>query len=183
MIRFLKKCMTFLIALLLIASFAYFVLLPRALPLEYQSYVAKYARQYQLEEALVNAVIFCESRFDAEAVSAAGAVGLMQVTQETGWWAAQQMGLAEETLDLKNPEINIKIGCWYLHWLEDKFDGVQETILAGYNAGHGNVAKWLSDEEKSKDGLTLDEIPYKETRSYVRRVKCMEMVYRIVYCL
>ena len=47
-----------------------------------------------------------------------------------------------------------------------KFDGIQETALAGYNAGHGNVSKWLADEEKSKDGLTLDEIPYGETKSY-----------------
>lgn len=183
MIRFFKKCLTMLIALLLMAFFAYFVLLPRVLPLEYQNYVAKYARQYQLEEAFVNAVIFCESHFEPEVVSAAGAVGLMQVTQETGWWAAQQMGLDPETLDLKHPQTNIQIGCWYLHWLEDKFDGVQETMLAGYNAGHGNVARWLADEEKSKDGLTLDEIPYQETRSYVRRVKCMEAIYRFVYRL
>lgn len=183
MIRFLKKCLAFLTAAILLLSFGYFVLLPRILPREYRDIVAKYAAEYELEEAFVNAVIFCESHFEADAVSPAGAIGLMQVTRETGWWAAQQMGLDAESIDLQNPETNIRIGCWYLHWLEDKFDGVPETMLAGYNAGHGNVAKWLADEEKSKDGITLDEIPYGETKSYVRRVGWMEKFYRFCYRL
>lgn len=183
MMKFLKKCLAVLTAILLMASFAYFVLLPRVLPRDYREYIEKYTRQYQLEESLVYAVIFCESHFDADVVSAAGAIGLMQVTQETGWWVAQQIGLDAETLNLKDPETNIQIGCWYLHWLEDKFGGVRETMLAGYNAGHGNVAKWLEDEKKSRDGLTLDEIPYQETRSYVARVRYMELIYRTLYRL
>lgn len=183
MIRFLKKCFTFLVAAALMLSFAYFVLLPRILPRDYADIVGKYAARYELDEAFVDAVIFCESRFEADVVSPAGAMGLMQVTQETGWWAAQQIGLDTETLDLHDPETNIRIGCWYLHWLEEKFDGVPETMLAGYNAGHGNVAKWLADEEKSRDGITLDEIPYQETRSYVRRVGLVEKLYRLLYQL
>lgn len=183
MIRFIKKLFTLAVSLALLVTFGYCVVLPRVLPLKYQDMVEKYAAQYQLEESLVYGVIFCESRFEPEAVSSADAVGLMQVTKETSWWAAEQMGLDPNTIDLTNPDTNIRIGCWYLHWLYEKFDGVQETALAGYNAGHGNVARWLADEEMSRDGITLDEIPYGETKSYVKRVELAEKIYRFVYRL
>ncbi|MGN1231332.1 MAG: lytic transglycosylase domain-containing protein [Anaerotignum sp.] len=183
MIRFIKKLFTLAVSLALLAAFGYCVVLPRVLPLKYQDMVEKYAKQYQLEESLVYGVIFCESRFDPEVVSSAEAVGLMQVTKETGFWAAAQMGLDPHTIDLTDPDTNIRIGCWYLHWLNEKFDGVEDTALAGYNAGHGNVAKWLADEEMSRDGITLDEIPYEETKSYVKRVELAERIYRFVYRL
>lgn len=183
MIRFIKKLFTLAVSLALLVTFGYCVVLPRVLPLKYQDIVEKYTKQYQLEESLVYGVIFCESRFEPEAVSSADAVGLMQVTRETGWWAAEQMGLDPDTIDLTDPDTNIRIGCWYLHWLNEKFDGVRDTAIAGYNAGHGNVAKWLADEEKSRDGITLDEIPYGETKSYVKRVELAEKVYRFVYRL
>lgn len=82
-------------------------------------------------------------------------------------------------IDLTDPDTNIHIGCWYLSWLNEKFGGVSETVLAGYNAGHGSVARWLADEEMSWDGITLDEIPYEETKSYVKRVKLAEQAYRL----
>lgn len=183
MIRFIKKLFTLAVSLALLLSFGYCVVLPRVLPLKYQDMVEKYAKQYQLEKSLVYGVIFCESRFNPEAVSSADAVGLMQVTKETGRWAAAQMGLDPAAIDLTDPDTNIRIGCWYLHWLNEKFDGVQDTAIAGYNAGHGNVAKWLADEEMSRDGITLDEIPYGETKGYVKRVELAEKIYRIVYRL
>lgn len=181
MIRWLKKLIFWFLTVCFLAAFAYCVFLPRVLPREYAEYVEKYADEYQLEQSLVYAVIFCESHFQADAVSQAGAAGLMQVTGETGRWAAGQMGMNPDTVDLKDPETNIRLGCWYLKWLDEKFNGVRETGLAAYNAGHGNVAKWLADGEKSKDGLNLDEIPFGETKSYVRRVQLMEKLYRIAY--
>lgn len=183
MIRFIKKVFTLAVTLALLLTFGYCVVLPRILPLKYQDVVERYAAENRLEESLVYAVIFCESHFEPEAVSSADAKGLMQVTKETGWWAAEQMGLSPETIDLTDPETNIRIGCWYLRWLYEKFDGVQDTALAGYNAGHGNVAKWLANEEMSRDGITLDEIPYEETKSYVKRVELAEKLYRLVYRL
>lgn len=181
MIRLLKRLFTLVLTLFLIGAFAYFVLLPRVLPRDYREFVERYAGQYQLEDSLVYAVIFCESHFNAKAVSSAGAIGLMQVTEETGQWAAKQIGLDAAALDLTNPETNINVGCWYLKWLDEKFNGIRGTGLAAYNAGHGNVAKWLADEEKSKDGITLDEIPFGETKSYVKRVEMLEKIYRLVY--
>lgn len=181
MIRWLKKLILWLLILCFLAAFAYYVFLPRALPRDYAEYVEKYAGEYQLEESLVYAVIFCESHFQTEVVSQAGATGLMQVTEETGRWAAGQIGINPDDLNLKDPETNIRLGCWYLKWLNEKFNGVRETGLAAYNAGHGNVAKWLADREKSKDGLNLDEIPFGETKSYVRRVQLIEKLYRTIY--
>ena len=181
MIRFIKKLFTMAMTIAILCSFGCFVVLPRVLPLKYQDLVAVYAAEHGLQRSLVNAVIFCESHFEPNAVSYADAKGLMQVTEETGWWAAQQMGLSMDTLDLADPETNIHIGCWYLEWLMDEFDGVTETALAGYNAGHGNVTKWLADEEMSIDGITLDEIPFEETKTYVKKVKLVQELYRYIY--
>ena len=181
MIRFIKRLFTLAVTLSLLVSFGYCVVLPRVLPLKYQDIVDRYAAEYQLEKSLVNAVIFCESHFETEAVSSADALGLMQVTQETGWWAAEQMGIEAENLDLTEPDTNIRIGCWYLGWLTEKFDGVTETALAGYNAGHGNVSKWLADEAMSADGITLEEIPFEETKSYVKKVQLAQLAYKYVY--
>ena len=181
MIRLIKRLFILAVMFALLISFGYCVVLPRILPLKYQESVEKYAAEYGLKKSLVNGVIFCESHFETEVVSSADAIGLMQIQQETAWWAAQQMGLNPETVDLTDPDTNIRIGCWYLNWLLTKFDGVTETALAGYNAGHGNVEKWLNDAEMSKDGITLDEIPYNETKSYVKKVELVQQVYAYVY--
>ena len=163
MIRLIKKLFSLAVAFALLVSFGYCVVLPRVLPLKYQDSVVKYADAYGLERSLINGVIFCESHFEPSAVSSADAVGLMQITEETAWWVAAQ------------------IGCWYLKWLTEKFDGVTETALAGYNAGHGNVQKWLNNEEMSRDGITLDEIPYEETKTYVKKVQLAKQIYQYVY--
>ena len=181
MIRFIKRLFTLAVTFALFISFGYCVLLPHILPLKYQDTVEKYAKIYELEKSMVNAVIFCESHFETEAVSNADAKGLMQITDETSWWAAEQMGLNPDLIDLSDPDTNIRIGCWYLNWLMTKFDGVKETALAGYNAGHGNVQNWLADEEMSKDGITLEEIPYEETKIYVKKVQLVQQAYQIVY--
>lgn len=94
MIRFIKKLFTTAVTFALLVSFGYFVVLPRVLPLEYQDIVEKYTAVYGLDKNLVNGVIFSESHFEPNAVSSAGAKGLMQVTDETGWWAAEQIGRA-----------------------------------------------------------------------------------------
>lgn len=163
MIRCIRKLFTLAVVLVLLAAFGYSVVLPRVLPLQYRDIVEQYAAEYGLEEAFVYGVIFCESHFEPDVISSADAIGLMQVTEETGKWAAAQMGLDPAAIDLTDPDTNIHIGCWYLSWLTEKFGGVSETVLAGYNAGHGSVARWLADEEMSWDGITLDEIPYEET--------------------
>ena len=182
MIRFFKRLLSLLLLLCILAGLGCFFVLPRLFPLGYSEYVEKYAAKYQLDSSLVYAMIYCESKFDAEAVSSANAKGLMQVTEDTGNWVASTLeGMDAAEVDLFDAETNIRIGCRYLQWLLEKFDGYLETSLAGYNAGHGNVARWLSDEEKSKDGITLEEIPYAETEKYVQKVKRIQKIYEWIY--
>lgn len=182
LVRLLKGLIKLVLGLCVLGVLLYLFVLPKVLPLRYSQTVEYYAQEYQLEPSLVYAVIFCESGFHAEAVSSANAKGLMQITEDTGIWVAGQIdGLDEATLDLFDPDTNIRIGCKYLQWLLQKFDGNQETALAGYNAGHGKVAQWLSDVEKSLDGITLDEIPYAETRKYVTKVELVQKLYQWIY--
>lgn len=100
MIRCIRKLFTLAVVLVLLAAFGYSVVLPRVLPLQYRDIVEQYAAEYGLEEAFVYGVIFCESHFEPDVISSADAVGLMQVTEETGKWAAAQMGLDPTTIDL-----------------------------------------------------------------------------------
>ena len=102
------------------------------------------------------------------------AVDIDQLATKIARENAELNHIPEEQLEIMDPKTNIQIGCWYLSWLFEKFHGNLQTALAGYNAGHNRVAQWLADEEKSKDGLTLDEIPYEETEQYVGKVKIMK---------
>ena len=86
MIRFLKKLLSLVFFLCVVAAIGYFVVVPRFVPLEYEEYVDKYASQYQVEPSLVYAVIFCESGYDPQAVSHAGSKGLMQISDDTAVW-------------------------------------------------------------------------------------------------
>lgn len=182
MFRFIRKILTGFIVLFALGALGYFFVLPKVLPVKYKEQVEKYAKLYDVEESLIYAVIFCESRFDPNAHSRADAKGLMQVTTETGWWVASRLDyLDAETIDLKDPETSIAVGTWYLQWLEDKFHGVQPTVLAAYNAGHGKVSQWLADENYSEDGFYLEEIPFPETNSYVKKVEFVQKLYKICY--
>ena len=135
-------------------------------PVEYSSYITEYANENDLDPYLVIAVIKQESNFIPDARSAY-AGGLMQLTEETAHECAAKLGL--ENYDYMEPETNIRLGCFFLRSLIDKY-GVVDTALAAYNAGMGNVDKWLDDPECSSDGITLDHIPFSETRHYVIKI-------------
>jgi len=131
------------------------------------------------EPAFILAVIHAESSFRTYVVSHRDAMGLMQVTEATGEWIANMMNMDDyETDMLFDPEVNIIIGSFFLNWLWDYYDGDKTLILSGYNAGIGNVNRWLHDERFSVDGETLHHIPFLETRNYVQRVEQRTEVYR-----
>jgi soluble lytic murein transglycosylase len=141
-------------------------------PLSYEQIVRGHARNYRLEPALLAAVIYQESKFDAEARSDAGAVGLMQLRPETAKGIALRTGGSRFRVeDLTNPEINVRYGSWYLRHLLDKY-GEEETALAAFNAGQGNVDSW---REQGKG------IAFAETRHYVDRVRELKRIYRDAY--
>ena len=152
-------------------------------PLPYREYVEKYAAEYGEDPSLVYAVMSTESSFDAEAVSSAGAMGLMQLTDKTFEWAQMRMGTQDKGLtddDLFKPEINIQYGTYVLHLLREDFDRTA-TLLAAYNAGRSNVLEWLENSDYSQDGETLVDIPLSETRQYVLKVLQTQERYQQLY--
>ena len=171
--------------LLIIAGFGvYFAgrLIEKATyPIRYREYVERYAEENSLEPALVFAVIKAESSFRPEVVSSAGAIGLMQIMPRTAGKIAERFGGEfSADADLYDPETNIMFGCALLRWMTDEF-GNTDTVLAAYNAGWGNVTKWLADEAYSTDGATLHTIPFKETENFVKRVASAAEKYRELY--
>lgn len=162
-----------------------FVLMPQIernqYKLEYTDLIEKYSDRYGLDPYFVAAIIHTESGFDPEAVSGAGAMGLMQVVPETGEWIAGKLGLENFTAnDLLNPETNIEMGCWYLQFLQERFDTLP-VIMAAYNAGHNKVKEWLADPQYSDDGTNLTNIPYGETDNYVKKVTKAYEKYKELY--
>ena len=149
-------------------------------PLKYIDIITKNAALYSIEPALVCAVIHAESKFTERAISHKGASGLMQVTEKTADWIAAQMDLPEYSFDMIfEPSLNISIGCRYLSWLLDRYKSV-DLAIAAYNAGSGNVDKWLSNTDYSPDGKRLNAIPFKETRDYLRRVQINKRIYDFI---
>jgi len=114
----------------------------------------------------------CESSFRSDAVSYAGAMGLMQIMPDTGEWLAgkfdEKQGYTSDVL--YQPETNLKYGCWYLNWLMKRYEHDRTLATAAYHAGHGTVDRWLADPSVSSDGKTLSHIPYDSTRTYVARI-------------
>lgn len=149
-------------------------------PLEYEGIIDKYSKAFGVDNHLIYAVIHTESRFDPEAISPAGAVGLMQVTEETGEFIAKKLEITDfKVEDLKDPETNIKMGTYYLSYLQTLFTE-EDTVLAAYNAGPNRVKAWLLDPDYAA-GEALTNIPFKETKDYVDRVSLREKIYKILY--
>ena len=137
-------------------------------PIRYEEEVNNYAAKYHVEPALVEAVIRVESKFNEQAVSESGAVGLMQIMPETGEWIAHQLN--EEYGDLQERDRNINYGAWYLAELTTEFGGNKVLALAAYNAGRGTVWDWIEEFSWDKDFEDIEKIPYKETKEYVKKV-------------
>ncbi len=149
-------------------------------PLRYNEHIEKYSKEYNLNEYLVMALIKAESNYIYDAHSGV-ARGLMQITDETALWISDKLSLDFSKNDLENPEINVKMGCYYLSYLLDYYNRNETLALSAYNAGMGNVNKWLSDKEYSKDGKTLDKIPFEETRNYLEKIRKFKKIYNALY--
>lgn len=161
-------CCFILLVLLLNNNFDFWTLRRNFEPIKYQDLIKKYAEQNQLDYNLLAALIYVESRFDNESISAKGAVGLMQLMPETANWVAEKLNQESFNIsDLKDPEQNIKFGSWYFSYLFQKFDFNLVKTLAAYNAGEKNVSKWVFS---GWDGKLTNELPFAETDDFVRRV-------------
>lgn len=145
------------------------------LPLHHEDVIRQQASEKGVDAALIAAVIYSESKF-SDQTSSAGARGLMQITPEAAKEIERLSGGTTFKLDdLSDPEINIRYGTFLLRELLDRYEGDEVAALAAYNAGPGNVDKW------GGSNLSVDEIPFPETRAYVEEVLEKREAYRENY--
>jgi soluble lytic murein transglycosylase len=152
-----------------------------ALPLSHAEVIREQASEKHINPALIAAVIYAESKFDPHP-SPAGAEGLMQILPETAQFIAHLSGGTRFVAsDLATPSINVAYGSYYLRYLLDHYRGDEMLALAAYNAGLANVDSWVAHAGAAGRRLTMEAIPYGETRAYVRRVLDAQRAYRVTY--
>lgn len=176
--KLLKNKKILLIGCILIIVFVIIILnkdnlLKKMYPKKYETEVTMYAEKYQVEENLIYALIKAESNFNEGATSHKGAIGLMQLMEETAKDVVRKNALELEEENIKNelliPENNINVGTKYLSTLLEKYQN-KGIALAAYNAGIGTVDNWLEKGIIKSDGSDIENIPFKETNQYVRKI-------------
>ena len=138
-------------------------------PIKYDKYVIAAAKENNIDPYLVFAIIKQESNFDKNACSNKKAKGLMQILDSTAEEISQDINT--EQIDLYDAKTNIYIGVKYFRTLVDRYDGNIRLALCAYNAGLGNVDKWVNSENIYLDSkINISNIPFKETQKYLVNV-------------
>ncbi len=182
-----RKYRSVLLLLVTILITTWMILFPQTMlrffyPLKYKDIVFEQSQKYNIDPYMVYAIIKVESDFKVDAKSHKDAKGLMQLTDKTALWGAEELDLEDFNIsEVYEPDTNIQLGCWYLSVLNKEFNNDIDLVLAAYNGGSGNVNKWLQDDRYSKTGESLDIIPFNETNMYVKRVKKEYNIYRKLY--
>ena len=145
-------------------------------PKKYSEYVEKYANVYEIDSNLTYAIIKVESNFNEKSISSKGAIGLMQLMEETANEIADELKMVNR--DLTNPEININIGVAYLEKLLKKYEYNYNMALVAYNAGIGNVSNWIENGVIQQNGENIENVPYLETNNYVRKILRAYEIYK-----
>jgi soluble lytic murein transglycosylase len=143
-------------------------------PLRYEETIRRVSEEHGIEPTFIAGVVYAESRFGHESESHRGAYGLMQILPSTADFISKRSGIEG---DFRNPKTNLRMGAWYLSYLEERYSGDERLVLAAYNSGEGRVDAWTSDE-----GFDVRrDIPFAETREYVNDVLEAQKVYRDLY--
>ncbi len=151
------------------------------LPLGDVSVIREQAAAKHLDPALIAAVIYAESKFEPR-TSPTGAEGLMQIEPATAEFLAKLSGgYRFTTSDLARPSVNVAYGSYYLRYLLEHYAGSEMLAVAAYNAGLANVDTWVAKASAAGRQLTVDAIPFTETREYVQRVLAAQRAYRATY--
>ena len=180
------KILTILIVLLAL-YFIFFkiridkIFMKKIYPLKYTEYVEKYSKEYEVNKYLVYAIIKAESNFNQNAKSNRNAIGLMQIMETTAIEIAQKMEMEVSEKELFEPEINIKIGLKYFSELLEKYENNYQMAIVAYNAGIGNVDKWIEEGTINSDGSNLENVPFKETNNYLRKIVRDYKIYTKLY--
>ena len=149
-------------------------------PRKFSSDIKKYTSIYGLPTSYIASVICIESGYDTQAVSQAGAMGLMQLMPSTAFDCADRLDIQIEQEQLFDKDVSLNLGCFYLRYLLDLFDGDWINTLCAYNWGYGNVCNWLALGNVDKNG-TITKIPVEETKEYIKKFKICQFVYEKVY--
>lgn len=161
----------------------FFLMEPRTIqrlyPKAYFECVKNAAKKHGFDIPTLYALIRAESLYNHEAHSPAGAVGLMQIMPATARGIAKE--LASESYDLKDPCTSIEFGAHYFKRLQKMYNGKIELMIAAYNAGPGNVAKWLEKHPSDDLHFFIEQVPFDETRYYMLRTKKNYLQGKIVY--
>ena len=141
-------------------------------PLSYDEIISSCSEEFDVPKYIIYATIKVESDFNPKAISSAGALGLMQMMPSTFEWLTGDAHLGDHfsTKKLDDPRVSIRYGTYYLSYLYKKFDYNWDTAFAAYNAGEGNVAEWLENPKYSDKNGNLTDIPFKETKNYVKKM-------------
>ena len=183
-----KLLIIFLIIILLLILFGPIKIQNRILemmyPREYENFVSLYSKEYNVDENLVYALIKAESNFNPDAVSGKSAKGLMQIVDETAMDVAKALSLnisQEELIErLNDIDLNINLGTKYISMLLEKYENIALALTA-YNAGIGTVDNWIEKGTIKSDGSDVENIPYKETNQYVRKILRDYDIYQKLY--
>lgn len=147
---------------------------------QYEECIYKCSEECEIDPLLVLAIIRVESNFKKDSVSLSQAKGLMQLMDSTADELATKLNMNED-YDIFNAETNIELGTTYMSNLLTYYNNNIYLALAAYNAGIGNVNKWIEKGTIKKDGSDIENIPFKETRNYVRKVLRDYRIYTQLY--
>lgn len=184
-----KNKKSFITIIIIVLAFVFLVInknkiLKLFYPQTYNEIVSTYSEKYNVDKNLIFAIIKAESNFDENAISNKDAIGLMQIMEETAKDIAiknsiqlDEKNIKQELLKVDN---NINIGTKYINTLLERYDNT-ELALAAYNAGIGNVDNWIEKGIIKKDGSDIENIPYKETNNYVRKILRDYKIYKELY--
>lgn len=165
--------------IILIILIAMFSVLRSLFPRKHMDIIEKYCQAYGVDEILILSLIKAESNFNAEAVSHAGAKGIMQITEDTFEFCNKSTKSGEG--NIFNPEDNIRAGVWYLSYLTERYNNNIKSAISAYNAGATNVDNWLRDKRYCADGKNLDVIPFGETQRYTDKISRYKRIYEFLY--
>ncbi len=149
--------------------------------LPYQEQIIKISAENGVAPYLIAAIIKSESNFNEMAESPKYAKGLMQITEETEKWICRKLGETYDSEDWKKPEINIRRGSWYFKYLLDRYEQNKNLALLAYNAGFGNVDKWLQDGTIKGRLSDYETVPFEESRNYLLKNRIYEALYQYLY--
>ena len=188
MLKKFKKLLVIILIILIILLMLYKIfnikeiIYKNLFPLKYSEYVYKYSEEFNIDPLLIFAFIKAESNFNEKVVSKSNAKGLMQLIESTAKETAKDTKIEfKENETLFNPEENIYLGIKYFDKLLSYYNENYSLAVCAYNAGIGNVDKWIETQIIKSDGSDIEKVPFKETNMYIRKILRNYKIYKELY--